>query len=233
MKKRLPTAQELQKTWSKLQEIHQEYLAVHGVHIPKVDHYSENNKAAWLSILWFYKEEEVHKDDVSVIVQRDITGAAKDQQVRHLKRDGWEINAKKRGCHKLDPFHPSREFLNKSARKTAQLKAGSFDEIKKSFGYRCATCGATEGQPDPRYGRDKVKLQQGHRNPDEAGDDPLNIIPQCQFCNQTYRNDFIFDEKGRAHAVANEKPVQRATKNVQRRIFKWLGKVLDKNTILM
>ena len=229
MKKKLPTTEELQKSWMELKEIHREYLAIHRVRIPKASHYSENNKAAWLSILRHYKDEEIHKDHISEIVQRDMPGAAKDQQVRHLKRDGWEISAEKRGCHKLDPFHPSQEFLNTSAKKTAQLRASSFNEIKESFGYRCATCGARENQPDPRYGKDKVKLQQGHRNPNEAGDDPSNIIPQCQFCNRAYRNDFIFDEKGRVHAVANEKPIQRAAKDVQNKIFKWLAKTLVKN----
>ena len=57
-----------------------------------------------------------------------------------------------------------------------RLKATSSSEIKSIFGGRCATCGAYEGEPDPRYGGENVKLQQGHKDPCAAGDDYHNII---------------------------------------------------------
>lgn len=140
-----------------------------------------------------------------------------------MKRDGWEIGPQP-GKHKINPYHPSQEFLNTNARKRIRLAATDFDSIKHSFGYRCATCGAREGQPDPRYGSNKVQLQQGHRDPSEAGDDMANIISQCQFCNRSYGNDFVFDDKGRVHAVAGINPVRRASTTVQRMIMEWLMK---------
>lgn len=52
--------------------------------------------------------------------------------------------------------------------------------------------------------------------------DWYNIIPQCQYCNQAYKNDFTFDDKGRVRAIASAEPVKRATKPVQEKVFNWL-----------
>ena len=89
---------------------------------------------------------------------------------------------------------------------------------------RCASCGTKEGEPSPRYGEDKVKLQRGHRDPSKSATDMKNIIPQCQYCNQAYRGDYVFDEKGRVSAIADLRPVQKATKPVQRKVYEWLKK---------
>ena len=219
----LPSPEQLQKAWKELQEIHKEYLSVHNVKIPSANLYSEKAKSLWLAVLHYYKDREVHKDEISRLTQRDIPRSAADQQVRHLKRDGWEIDGSKPGFHKLNPYRPSAEFSNTHARKQKRLEANDFNDIKIAYGKRCATCGATEGRPDPRYGNDIVELQQGHQDPEKPGDSLENIIPQCQFCNQTYKNDFVFDDKGRVKAVATIKPVERATVSVQRRIFEWLS----------
>jgi len=151
----LPSPSNLQAAWAELRSIHAEYLAVHEVIIPQVEHYAENNKSIWLAMLWQRRDQEIHKDEISEVVRRDMPGAAADQQVRHLKRDGWDIGQSP-GRHRLNPYAPSQEFLNAAARKRMRLGADDFDAIKRSFGGRCATCGATEGRPDPRYGRDIV-----------------------------------------------------------------------------
>ncbi len=219
----LPSRRKLQAAWINLQEIHKEYLAVHEVSISQVQHYAENSRALQLAVLWHYRGREVHKDEISAIAQRDIEGAAADQQVRHLKRFGWDIGPKP-GRHKLNPYASSQELLNANARRRMRLGADNFDAIKQAFGGRCATCGAREEQPDPRYGNDTVQLQQGHRDPHQAGDNPENIIPQRQFCNRAYKSGFVFDDKGRVRAVAGIGPVQRASKAVQRIILEWLVK---------
>ena len=223
----LPHPDELQKAWLELKDIHREYLAVHNVKLPSANYYADTNKSLWLAVLYFYKDKDVHKDKISEIARRDKPASGADQQVRHLKRDGWEIGEKP-GVHRLDPYKPASTFINVAARKSARLHATNFAEIKKAYGGRCATCGAREGQPDPRYGGEKVSLQQAHQDPHKPGDDRKNIIPQCQFCNQAYLNDFVFDDKGRAHAVASERPVKRANKNVQRKIFNWLVEKFNK-----
>jgi peroxiredoxin len=50
-----------------------------------------------------------------------------------------------------------------------------------------------------------------------------NSIPQCQVCNQVYRDDFVFDAKGRVVAVASANPVLRANEEVREVIKELLG----------
>jgi len=48
------------------------------------------------------------------------------------------------------------------------------------------------------------------------------VIPQCGWCNQTARGDFVFDEQGRPRAIAGIRPVKRASKEVQEKVKEWL-----------
>ncbi len=220
MRKKLPTQIQLQDAWKQLREIHETYLLPHQVKIPSAEHYCERAKSIWLAVLYFYRNEEVHKDVISDVCQRDKLELGRDQQVRHLKRDGWRLTGKG-GYHWLDPYQPSAEWVTERNRQAGRLHADTFGNLKQLYGNSCATCGATEGRPDPRYGQDKVVLQQGHMDPAKpAGKD--NIIPQCQFCNRAYRSDYVFDAKGRVHAVADVRPVSRASLRIQNKIFDWL-----------
>lgn len=215
-----PPRRQITAAFNDLKRIHNIHLTQHGVKLPA----DGSNKAIWLGVLWACKDREVHKEEMSAIVQRERGGNPVDQQVRHLKRDGWNIvPGATRGAHRLDnPYQPSPEWANEQARRQGQLAAGTFDELKRAFGHRCATCGAVEGEPDPRYGRDRVELQQGHRDPAKPDTDRRNIIPQCGPCNRQYRNDFVFDPKGRVRAVAAVGPVRRADRAVQRKIYDFL-----------
>ena len=215
----LPSVRELREAYNKAARIHREHLVQHGVKLPAWT----THKGVWLSMLLHYSPDPVHKDVISEAVARSFPEAGRDQQVRHLKRDGWNITSEGSGSHALaDPYRPAQGYVNERARRQGRLNAGTFDELKASFGYRCATCGAREGEPDPRYGEDLVELQQGHQDPDKSSDDAKNIIPQCQFCNRAYRRDFVFDDRGRARAVADVGPVKRARTSVQRKIWSYL-----------
>ena len=205
-----------------MKEIHKEYLAKHGVLIPNKQNYDSTAKSIWLAVLYHFKEQPVHKDYISDVCQRDKPNLGRDQQVRHLKRDGWSLSNDGKGNHTLIPYEPSLEFINDKARRDSQLNARSFKELKTAYGNRCATCGASKRKPDNRYGRDKVALQQGHRDPEKPSSDKNNIIPQCQFCNRAYKGDFTFDDKGRVSAVADIAPVKRASDKVKYKIFSWL-----------
>lgn len=218
----LPSTSALQRAWEELQDMHSEYLDKFNVKLPPTVQYSDQAKSIWLAVLFHYQRKDVHKNFISAVCQRDKPSLAPDQQVRHLKRDGWKLHNDGKGNHRLDPYQPSLEYLNTQARKDGLLAANTFDNIKRTFGFSCATCGAREGRPDPRYGEDEVKLQRGHRDPAKPANDKLNIIPQCQFCNRTYRGDFVFDEKGRAWAVADIGPVQRASVDVKKKLLQFL-----------
>ncbi len=216
----MPSVDELSAAWQDVCEIHDDYLLKHKVKLPKETSY----KWVWLAALHHNKGEYVHKDIVSEAVRIVFPNAATDQQVRHLKRDGWNIKSDNRGGHKLDPYNPSSEFINDQARRSGRLSAANFEELKQVYGNRCATCGAKEGRPDMRYGNDNVKLQQGHRDPEKSSSDKDNLIPQCQFCNRAYKNDFTFDDKGRVRAIANEQPVMRASVSTKQKVFEYLKK---------
>ena len=215
----LPTPEELRQAYNDAARIHSEHLAQHGVILPSPDSY----KAIWLAMLHHYAPNPVHKDQISDAVRREHPDAGRDQQVRHLKRDGWNIVGSG-GYHRLeDPYRPDQGFVNERTRRQARLSADDFEALIVAFGNRCATCGARAGEPDPRYGSDRVALQQGHQDPDKPSDDVANMIPQCQFCNRTYRRDFVFDNRGRAIAVADIGPVRRASRAVQRKIWEHLN----------
>ena len=224
MNNNLPTQDDLQKSWEDLCEIHAEHLEKHGVKLPKVRRYNDRAKSIWLAVLHYYKGEKVHKSFISQICQRDKPDLGPDQQVRHLKRDGWHLTSDGGGNHLLDPYKPSPEWETDKKRRDGRLNAKDFDDIKEVYENRCATCGTKEGEPSHRYGEDKVVLQQGHRDPSKPATDLDNIIPQCQFCNRAYRGDYVFDDKGRVSAIADLRPVQKATKSVQRKVYEWLKK---------
>lgn len=221
MSENLPSKEDLQLAWDGLCAIHAKHLQVYDVHISNTKRYDRFAKTIQLSVLYYYKGEEVHKDLISDVCQRDLSNPGRDQQVRHLKSDGWKLTGEK-GYHCLDPYEPSPEWLTERNRRQGRLTAKNFDDIKALYGNSCATCGAKEGHPNPRYGEDKVALQQGHKDPSKPIRD--NIIPQCQFCNQAYRRDFVFDDKGRVSAIADVRPVRRANKEVQKKVFEWLKK---------
>ena len=223
MKRPLPSLRELEDAYREAAAAHERHLKAHGVNLPDKASY----KWIWLAMLCHYKGDNVHKDEISRAVQRTFPNAGQDQQVRHLKRDGWDI-AGSGGFHalKYPPHRPSPEFENDQRRRSGEMSAKNFEDIKKVFNYCCATCGAKEGESSPRYGDDIVRLQKGHKDPDEPAA-VGNIIPQCQFCNRAYRRDFVFDDKGRVRAVADVRPVKLAAEKVKRKIWEYLRGMFD------
>ena len=201
---------------SEIVRAHTELLGIHRTHLAQYDVSWPpwgTIKAVWLGVLWVRKDW-VHKDEMSEIVRAVVVGAGTDQQVRHLKRDGWNVEADGKGRHRLtDPFIPHPEEMKRLLRAKNRLSAQSFGDVKSAYGFMCATCGAREGEPHRHYD-EVVKLQQGHCDPSKPLDND-NTIPQCQFCNRAYRDDFVFDNDGRVKTIASAKPVLRASKQVQ------------------
>ena len=219
----LPSPKKLQEAWEVLKSEHKKYLTMYDVKIPDVEKYDETQHSLWLAMLRINLDKGVHKSEMSKLAQRDKPELAADQQVRHLKRAGWNLIDVRRGMHKLDPYKPSPEWNREQTRRRQIDSAELFDDLKKAFGYRCASCGGEEAKPDARYGDGLIELQQGHMNPER----PLqrgNLIPQCQFCSQTYKNDFTFDAKGRVRAIASVGPLRRASKTTQKKALEWLLK---------
>ncbi|MDA7982541.1 MAG: hypothetical protein MPJ79_00190 [Alphaproteobacteria bacterium] len=214
----IPTKAALKKAWRRAEKIHTDHLKQHGVKLPK----RETGKGCQLAILFHYFGKEVDKNRISEILRRHFPNLAPDQQVRHLKRDGWNIEGAG-GKHKIaDPKVPHPNFINNLKNRTGNLANADFDTLKKAFKNCCATCGAKEGGEHPKYrGDPAVELQKGHCDPHKkltVG----NTIPQCQYCNLAYGDDFVFERDGRVKAVASIGPVRRASKSVQDEIRKFL-----------
>ena len=163
---------------------------------------------------------------ISKFIRKYKPTAALDQQVRHL---GTQLfwNVLNRGMKVPDTdiyvpsgYHylvsietPNPKVVATALRRAGRLMAKNFEELKVVYEGKCATCGREEGKKDTRNGL-IVSLQQGHMNPRK----PLtieNTIPQCQYCNQQYRDHFVFNEHGRVIAVNNPLILLKSPKDVQ------------------
>lgn len=183
-------------------------------------------KELQLIFLYKYLNCFVHKDMVSAFVRKYVKNAALDQQVRHLgSQYFWYVLNKGVKVPNADVTVPSGynylvsiEMPNPKAvaealKRSGRLGARNFGELKMAYGNKCATCGIEEGKKDTRN-EEIVVLQQGHMNPRK----PLtldNTIPQCQYCNQTYKDYFMFNEHGRVIAVNNPLILLKSPKTVQ------------------
>ena len=96
---------------------------------------------------------------------------------------------------------PNPKLVAQELKRVGRLGAKTFEQLKIAYGNKCATCGIEEGKKDSRMDV-IVKLQEGHMNPRKSLTLD-NTIPQCQYCNQTYKDYFKFNEHGRVIAVNN------------------------------
>ncbi len=91
----------------------------------------------------------------------------------------------------LENSHPG--FISK--KRNVDINANDWETLKMQYGNSCVNCGSKEGEPIRWNTYSITILQQGHMDPRK----PLkigNIIPQCSFCNQQYKNKAIFNERG-------------------------------------
>ena len=223
------------KAWKKIKDDHAKYLADKKVHLPK----PQSLKAHQLTILGAFVGRPIHKDIITQFVQIKNQSASGDQQVRHLKRNGWWVLGKddqtpdgdqipSRHHLLFDTSKPHPDFLTTRG-KRQNMNTKDFEEIKRNYQNRCATCGSKENEPHLQQSTEITKLQKGHMDPHKPLDVD-NIIPQCQICNRAYLNDFVFDDRGRAHAVASTRPVIRASQKVKEKVQQALEKERERKS---
>lgn len=213
--------EEIEKWKEKIIHEYETYLKQYGVEIPKTG----TAGMLWLVFLKKHEGKLVHKDTISEFVSHVLPNSGKDQQVRHLAGKGWYILNKgdkilneeetvPSGYHMLvTTENPKPSFLWKAMKRAGRISAKNFTDLKAVYDFRCVTCGSQEGKPHLLEQNQRTKLQQGHMNPHKE----LiieNSIPQCQLCNQIYKDDYVFNDKGRVIAVASVNPVLRAEKDV-------------------
>jgi len=214
-----------------VKEEHDTHLQQFDVKLPKAN----SARALQLIFLRKYMGTLVHKDTISAFITNVSPNYGKDQQIRHLASDGWFVLNKgdkirgeetpvPNGYHVLvTTEEPKPTFLFKAIKRAGRMSAQNFEQLKHVYGNRCATCGSIEGKPHLQFPTKRTELQKGHMDPNK----PLtleNTIPQCQVCNQTYQDDFVFDEKGRVITVASAKPVLRSDERTKKIVLEALEK---------
>lgn len=82
------------------------------------------------------------------------------------------------------------------SRRDVDMTNLEWENLKKDYKYKCATCGDSEDEAT-RYDGNKIcKLEMGHMNPHKSLT-LSNTIPQCSECNSQYKDKFIFNKLGR------------------------------------
>lgn len=223
---------EIKKQYGLVVEYHNKYLKKYGVTLPKLFDKSKKftkNALALVYLSWGYpKTRNVSKTEITQFMRRFYPNINDIQQPRHLgAQDGWWIVAGgrdnivvtiPRGYYQLYTLEQPYPSFKKGHR-VSDIK--NWEELKASYGYRCATCGSREGEPHFHWPGTKTKLQKSHKNPDR----PLvagNIIPQCQKCNRADRNRWVYDDKGRVIKLAKASFVKNFDRDVRWKIYQIL-----------
>lgn len=207
-----------------------DFLTPYQLTIPK----EKSNKFLQLVCLRIYQNKLVSKEVISEFVRYFNKDASVDQQSRHLGSQDffYVLNANEQiintkmtvpvGYHiliTLEQPHPKYSLY--SNKRAGRQIAKNFEALKKAYSNRCATCGAIEKRHHFHNPTIKTLLQQGHMNPMQSLT-LENTIPQCQLCNQIYKNYFVFNDTGRVVALASVEPIKKSHQSVKNEILKFL-----------
>lgn len=236
------TDSEIERLYAIISEYHDKYLKDHGVLLPNLKRGGAYTKDALVLVYLsqgYPDTRIVSKVELTDFIRQYDASVNDVQQARHLAaQKGWYILSGTRADNESLSLKPGEYWLKSLesyypgfTHERRQFLEGDdyFEALKQEYDFRCATCGSKEGEPH-RYWKNTITiLQKGHMDPSkplEAG----NIIPQCEKCNRADRDYWVYDEKGRVVGIANEKVVDRCSKQMQVRIFERLKVILGKNT---
>jgi hypothetical protein len=189
---------EINELYIKYVELYEKYLKQYDVKFIKYDNKKISQSLFAILFLLKYYGEIVTKKELTEGWNK-IGNPTNDFQItRHLGLQfGYCIEksgSKIFGWYKLltlEKPHPS--FI--PIRRNQTFSEAEWETLKKEYEYRCQSCGVIDG--DIHY-KDKTmiaKLEKGHCDPrKELTLD--NVFPQCNYCNQLYRNKFVFDKRG-------------------------------------
>lgn len=229
------SAEELERLYLEIKKEWEKNLKKKGVKFPRLKRGDSFTKDA-LVLVYLYKNigKIVTKTELTAFIQQYYPNTNDVQQARHLAaQKGWFILSGTRGDFEAGELNiKSGEYMLVNLEKcypnfTQQRReynlesSDGWEKLKKSYNYRCATCGSKEGERNFHYPNSITKLQKGHMDPEK----PLksgNIIPQCEKCNRPDRNYFVYNEKGRVIKIADPKFVLKSSEKVQREIFELL-----------
>jgi len=224
----------IESIYKMLCEFHEKYLQSFGVKLPKLyDLKNDFTKDALALVYLAYdypKTRKVSKEELTKFIRSYYPDTNDVQQARHLgAQAGWWIVAGGRDNIVLDIERGEYQLYTleqpypgfKNEHRISEIS--NWEEIKKIYSFRCATCGSQENKPHLHWPATKTVLQKAHMDPNK----PLvsgNIIPQCQKCNRADRNRWVYDEKGRVIKLADANFVKNFDKDVKLKIYKILYK---------
>ena len=231
---------ELKMYYAQLSEYYETYLKKHGVRFAKLKNNKGYTKDALVLIYLFINfKKPVTKEELTEFLGQYGERPNDVQQARHLgQQKGWYIISGQRHDKECDEYNvkPGEYALISVTeyypnfthlKRMDDLTVDEWESLKKSYDYRCATCGSKEGELNLHYSNHKTKLQKGHKDPNK----PLtinNIIPQCEDCNRQDRNNFVYNDKGRVVKIALPQFVLRSDKKVKEEMYVLLKKDLKK-----
>ena len=161
-----------------------------------------------LVFLTMNMNEEVHCTEVNKYIMQTLKLDSISVNVRQLWTDyGFDILGKlelggKNNYKLLSLDNISPKFiLNKRKTKPTPKE---FEQIKKRYNHCCVSCGCKEGQPHPLNPHFITRLEMGHIDPNKNLTID-NCIPQCPYCNQRNKDDYIYDKQGGIEQINNIK----------------------------
>jgi len=199
----------------------------------------KNNNGSYtlnaLVLIYLYVNirKAISKEEITIFLQNLGYQVNDMQQARHLsQQSGWYIISGQRGdseCRKynvaageymlLTLDEPYPQFNDK--KRSEYYSSESWEDLKAHYGNRCVSCGSEEGKINFLYKNSITRLEQGHKDPGK----PLtldNIIPQCQFCNGSSQNLFVFDNKGKIVKIYDPKFILKSDEEIQIAMLKLL-----------
>lgn len=192
------TLTDIKTLYPKYLKYYENHLKEQGVKFIKYKPKSISQALFAMMFLFKYKGEKVTKQELTEGWNKVGTPTNDFQITRHLGLQfGYYIEksgSKIFGWYRLltlDKPHPS--FI--PTRRTQTFSEEEWLDIKRSYNHRCQSCGVIEGEPHYKDMTLIAKLEKGHCDPTK----PLtidNTFPQCNYCNQMYRNKFEFDKRG-------------------------------------
>ncbi|MGQ9510252.1 MAG: hypothetical protein ACUVTN_12810 [Thermodesulfobacteriota bacterium] len=228
--KQLPD-KEIKVIYDMICKYHQKYLKQYGVKLSKLTDTEGNYTKDALCLVYlargYPKTKKVSKGELTQFIRQYYSDVTDVQQARHLgAQKGWFIASGTRGNRTVTLA--SGEYKLISLKKPYPAFKGhrveeteEWEDLKKQYEYRCATCGSEEGKPHIHWPNSITKLQKAHMDPNK----PLvagNIIPQCEKCNRADRNNWVYDQRGRVIKLANPNVIKRSDKEVRWRVYKIL-----------
>jgi hypothetical protein len=215
--------------YNELRVEHEQHLEAKGVWLPPLIGRDGIYQQTAIALIGLYsrKGEPVTKTELEAFVRMYKDGAGDVQDGRHLSaQHGWRVRSSHRGDIGTEDWPKSSYGLTSTSechpgfrrQQDGELTNDEWANIKAGFHNRCSLCGSEEGTPNLRAPAAMTELQKGHRDPSK----PLtrsNCLPQCQECNRTLQNRFIFDERGRPKGIALSEVILQSSINVQKEVL--------------